>query len=52
MAYIGKSGLKVDALLADFVEKEALPGTRVTPDQFWGGLAGLIHDMMPRNRAP
>ncbi len=49
--YIEKSGLKVDRLLVDFVEKEAIPGTGVAPDQFWSGLAGLVAEFMPRNRA-
>jgi malate synthase len=51
VVYIEKSGLKVDSQLVEFVEKEALPGTNVAAGQFWSGLAGLVHDMMPRNRA-
>jgi malate synthase len=48
--YIEKSGLKVDPLLVDFVEKEAIPGTAVSAEQFWSGLAGLVRDFAPRNR--
>jgi len=48
--YLEKSGLKVDAQLAGFVEQEALPGTEVSADRFWSGLAGLVHDLMPKNR--
>ncbi|MDB5538910.1 MAG: malate synthase [Devosia sp.] len=48
--YIEKSGLKVDQLLVDFVEKEAIPGTTVTAEQFWAGLAGLVRDFAPKNR--
>lgn len=48
--YIEKSGLKVDRLLVDFVEKEAIPGTAVSAEQFWSGLAGLVRDFAPRNR--
>ncbi len=51
MAYLDKSGLKVDQLLVDFVEGEALPGTAVTADMFWAGLSHLVRDFMPRNRA-
>src|SRR5689334_21141576 len=51
MTYIDKSGLKVDQLLADFVETEAIPGTGVTPQQFWDGLAGVVRDFAPMNRA-
>ena len=49
--YVEKSGLKVDQLLVDFVEREALPGTGVTAGQFWDGFAGLVQEMAPKNRA-
>lgn len=48
--YIEKSGLKVDQLLVDFVEQEAIPGTKLSAEQFWAGLAGLVRDFAPRNR--
>lgn len=48
--YIEKSSLKVDRLLVDFIEKEAIPGTAVSAGQFWSGLAGLVRDFAPRNR--
>jgi len=48
--YIEKSGLKVDSLLVDFVEQEAIPGTAVSAEQFWAGLAGLVRDFAPKNR--
>lgn len=48
--YIEKSGLKVDSLLVDFIEQDAIPGTTVTPEQFWSGLADLVTRCMPRNR--
>ncbi|MHB1103327.1 MAG: malate synthase G [Devosia sp.] len=48
--YVEKSDLKVDALLVDFIENEALPGTKVSADKFWSGLARLAHDLMPKNR--
>ena len=51
MAYVEKSGLKVDQLLVDFVETEAIPGTSVTPAQFWDGFAGLVRDFAPKNRS-
>ena len=47
--YIEKSGLQVEQLLVDFVEQEAIPGTAITPDRFWSGLAGLVRDFAPRN---
>ena len=48
--YVDRSGLKVDALLAAFIESEALPGTKVSAGQFWLGLAGMVRDLMPKNR--
>jgi len=49
--YVEKSGLKVAVILADFVEQEAIPGTGVTPQQFWDGLAGIVAALAPKNRA-
>ncbi|RYE86049.1 MAG: malate synthase G, partial [Hyphomicrobiales bacterium] len=48
--YLQRAGLSVDNQLVDFVEKEAIPGTKVTPEVFWSGLAGLVAQFMPRNR--
>ena len=50
MAYVEKSGLKVDNLLVDFIEKRALPGTAIDAGQFWSGFSALIRDYSPRNR--
>ena len=44
-------GLQVASELAAFVNDQALPGTGVTPDQFWQGLSNLVHDLGPKNRA-
>ncbi|MGH8142066.1 MAG: malate synthase G [Steroidobacteraceae bacterium] len=46
-----KSGLKVAAALADFVDQRALPGTGVAPTAFWAGMADLFARFAPRNRA-
>jgi malate synthase len=51
MAYVTAGGLRVADVLADFIEREALPGTGVTPAQFWDGFAGLVATFAPRNRA-
>jgi malate synthase len=43
--------LGVAPLLYDFVSQEVLPGTRVEPEVFWRGLAELIRELLPINRA-
>ncbi|MDR0810205.1 MAG: malate synthase G [Gemmobacter sp.] len=48
---IMRSGLQVDALLVDFIETRALPGTGITANRFWAGLAGTVTDLGPKNRA-
>ena len=50
MTHVDKSGLKVAQELAQFIETEALPGTGVTAEVFWDGLAGMVRDLGPKNR--
>ena len=45
------NGLQIDRVLHDFAVNEVLPGTGVTPDAFWAGLAGLMNDLGPKNRS-
>ncbi len=49
--YIELHGLKVDALLVDFISQHALPGLDISEQQFWSGFAKIIHDLAPENRA-
>ncbi len=44
-------GLTIDDGLAAFIETEALPGTGIEAEGFWQGLAALLADLAPRNRA-
>ncbi|MGA9873761.1 MAG: malate synthase G, partial [Rhodococcus sp. (in: high G+C Gram-positive bacteria)] len=44
-------GLQVAKVLYDFVANEALPGTGVDSDQFWGGVESVITDLAPKNKA-
>jgi len=49
-ARVDRHGLAVDAGLARLVEDEVLPGTGVTADQLWQGLADLVAECTPTNR--
>ena len=43
--------IAVDATLADFVEREALPGTGIAPGAFWSAFESILIDLAPKNRA-
>jgi malate synthase len=46
-----RHGLQVDQVLADFIESRALPGTGITADRFWAGMADIATTLGPKNRA-
>jgi malate synthase len=48
---IEKSGLQVAKVLHQLVESEVIPGTGLTADEVWAGLADILDTMAPRNRA-
>jgi len=48
---VERHGLKVAQELADFIEDRALPGTGMDAERFWAGLAGIVRDLTPKNRA-
>lgn len=43
-------GIRVDGVLYDFVNNQAIPGTGVDPDEFWAGASEIFTDLAPRNR--
>ncbi|MCV2863660.1 malate synthase G [Defluviimonas sp. WL0075] len=51
MTRVERNGLQVADVLAAFIEGQALPGTGVTAEVFWAGLAGLVSRQAPKNRA-
>ncbi len=51
MDRVEAGGLKIARVLHDFVCDEAAHGTGLTGAQFWTGLAGVLGDLAPRNRA-
>jgi malate synthase len=48
---VNKSGLKVAAELAEFVDTQALPGTGIAAADFWAGVAAIFARFAPRNAA-
>ncbi|CAM5307984.1 Malate synthase G OS=Afipia felis OX=1035 GN=glcB PE=3 SV=1 [Afipia felis] len=51
MTRIEIAGLKIAPVLADFVANEAIPGTGLTAEKFWTGVATLVKEFAPDNRA-
>ncbi len=48
---VERNGLQVEAVLADFIETRALPGTGIEAAAFWQSFSGLLHDLAPKNAA-
>ncbi len=48
---IEHAGLQVDQELSNFLAKEVLPETGIAADAFWSGLAGMVKELAPRNKA-
>ena len=48
---VTRSGLTIDRAFCDFVEDEAMAGTRIAAPAFWAGFAKLLAAFAPKNRA-
>ena len=48
--YLDRAGLKVAQVLVHFIEQEALPGTEISANVFWTGIASLLRELCPQNR--
>ncbi|MEW2913155.1 malate synthase G [Leisingera sp. JC11] len=51
MSRVEKQGIQVAPELAEFIEKQALPGTGIEAEAFWKGLAELVNGFGSENRA-
>ena len=46
---VSRKTLQVSESLAHFIENDVLPGTDISPDTFWGGMAELAYQFGPSN---
>jgi len=49
--YVKVGRLQVATQLYQFVNSEALPGTRLSQEQFWADLETLVYELAPKNKA-
>ena len=47
---IQKANLQIAPVLHDLLERDIAPGTGISPDVFWQGLASILDEMGPKNR--
>src|SRR5580658_4825197 len=48
--FVEADGLRVEGVLFDFLMNEALPGTGISEQQFWKGLAEIVQTLGPRHQ--
>ena len=50
MEKIDKNGLKISSELFEFINKEAIPGTKIETDSFWDNFSSVVHELAPINK--
>ncbi len=48
--YLKIKNLSISENLANFINKELLPGTKISKERFWNGFNKCIHELAPKNR--
>ena len=48
--YIKIKHLSVSEKLANFINNELIPGTKISKKKFWGGFDKYVHELSPKNR--
>ncbi|ARI78542.1 malate synthase G [Halobacillus mangrovi] len=49
--YVTVGKLQVAPVLYEFINKEAIPESGVSSDDFWSGLEAIVHNLAPENKA-
>ena len=47
--FVKVNNLSIATVLYDFVDKELLKGTDITPNHFWKGFDRVVHELAPKN---
>ncbi len=51
MKMIDKNGLKIHSALFEFINREAIPNTKIEIEEFWSKFSMVVHELSPINKA-
>tara|TARA_B100000242_G_scaffold124533_1_gene87676 strand:- start:2652 stop:4796 length:2145 start_codon:yes stop_codon:yes gene_type:complete len=51
MNLVEKNGLKISSALYEFINNEAIPGTKVDSEDFWKNFSNVAHELAPINKS-
>ena len=51
MSLIDKNGLKINSVLYEFINREAIPGTNINSENFWKNFEKVVHELAPINKS-